>query len=141
MYAGGANFMSLLFMNVYRIYILLVWFDFAPLLMIDKKRENDFEFIYAYLDIEFMHVLYFMFIQKGGEGFWKFIQKKERRFSGRRILDFRMFLSPCLCIYICLVLCTSLNIYLFIVMHELRGSLNFNPVSYTHLTLPTIYSV
>jgi len=25
-------------------------------------------------------------------------------------------------IYVCLVLCTSLNIYMFIVMHELRGS-------------------
>ena len=56
-------------MNVYRIYIFIVNSFFTLLLMIDKKGENDFEFIYAYSEIEFMHVLYFMFIQKGGEGF------------------------------------------------------------------------
>ena len=59
-------------MNVYRIYILIVALFFTPLLMIDKKGENNFEFIYAYLDVEFMHILslcmlYFMFIQKEGE--------------------------------------------------------------------------
>ena len=43
-------------MNVYRIYIFIVDLFFTPLLMIDKKGENDFEFndfafIYAYLEI------------------------------------------------------------------------------------------
>ena len=38
-------------------------FVLAPLLMIDKRGENDFE-LYACSEIEFMHVLFFMFIQK-----------------------------------------------------------------------------
>jgi len=50
MYAGGVNFTSLLFMNVYRIYILIVWFVFATLLMIWQKGGEVFgEFIYACL--------------------------------------------------------------------------------------------
>ena len=47
-------------MNVYHIYIFVVDLFFTPLLMIDKKGENDFEFndndfefIHAYLEIEF----------------------------------------------------------------------------------------
>ena len=49
-------------MNVYRIYILIIDLFFTPLLMIDKKEENDFEFndfefIYAY--IEFMHLMFY----------------------------------------------------------------------------------
>ena len=72
--------------------------------------------------------------QKGREWFWVYMHilslclyKMGRRIlkvyskRGRRFL-ICMFLSPCFCIYICLVLCTSLNIYLFIVMHELKGS-------------------
>jgi len=70
----------------------------------------------------FMHVLYFMFIQKGKKVFESLSKKGEKIFLGRRIYGLYMFLSPYLCIYICLVLCTSLNIYLFIVMRELRGS-------------------
>ena len=84
--------------------------------MIDKKGENDFEFIYAY--IEFMH---FMFLQNGENDFESLYKKGEKVF-GKRIFNLCMFLSPSLCIYICLLLCTSLNIYLIIVMHELRGS-------------------
>ena len=49
MYPGGVNLTSLLFSNIYRIYIFIVWFDFTPLLMIDKKgernSENNLEFI------------------------------------------------------------------------------------------------
>ena len=56
MYAGGANFMSLLFMNKYRIYIFIVWFGFTPLLMIAKKGErnpeNVFEFICMFKNSE-----------------------------------------------------------------------------------------
>ena len=44
--------------------------------MIDKKRENDFKFIYAYLEIEFMHVLYFMFIKRKGEKDFESLYKK-----------------------------------------------------------------
>ena len=50
-------------MNEYRIYIFIVDLFFTPLLMIDKKGEKDFEFIYAYLQFEFM------FIQKEGKLF------------------------------------------------------------------------
>ena len=67
--------------------------------------------------------------QKGGEWFWVYIYiftiwvyvytkrrrmiftvytKKREKVFGKRIFDLCMFLSPCLCIYICLVLCTSL---------------------------------
>ena len=135
MYAGGANFMFLFFMNVYHththtypyclIYFLPfvddlakkgkgIWFIYACLLT--KRGRNIWWFIYACL----LHVYFILkkgekdflyFIQKGGEGFWR---------EGFLIYA---CLSPSLCIYICLVLCTSLNIYLFIVMHELWGSL------------------
>ena len=61
---------------MYIAYISLL-FDlfFTPLLMIDKKEENDFEFIYAYIEIEFMHILslcmfYILCLyRKGEEGF------------------------------------------------------------------------
>ena len=63
MYAGGVNLTSLLFMNIYRIYIFTVWFVFTPLLMIDikgeKNSENDFEFICMFRNSEndlYMHV-------------------------------------------------------------------------------------
>ena len=50
MYAGGVNFTSLLFMNVYRIYIFIACFSFAPLLMNWQKGGEVFEeFIYACL--------------------------------------------------------------------------------------------
>ena len=59
--------------------------------MIDKKGENDFEFIYAYLEIEFMHVLYFMFIQKRRRRILKVYTKRGRRFLERRNFDLSMF--------------------------------------------------
>ena len=94
-------------MNVYRIYIIILdLLYFTSLLMIDKKGENDFEFICAYLQFESM------FIQKGENDFESLYKKGEKAF-GRRIFDLCMFLSPCLCIYIYLVLCTSLQ-YLFV---------------------------
>ena len=57
-------------MNVYRIYILIIDLFFTPLLMIDKKGENDFEFIYAYFLFEFM------FIQKREEKDFESLYKK-----------------------------------------------------------------
>ena len=78
MYSGGVNFTSLLFMNVYHIYILLVWFDqkgkknfieciYAPLLMIWQKGGEKFGVLY-------MHVYAWFpcFIQKGRKTFWEF---------------------------------------------------------------------
>ena len=80
-------------MNVYRIYLFIGWFDFTPLLtsvsdkkgehcfvfiltpllMIDKKGEKDFEFIYACLCFCIYWVLCISCFrkQKGREGFWK----------------------------------------------------------------------
>ena len=68
-------------MNVYRIYIFIVDLFFTPLFMIDKKRENDFEFIYAYLEIEFMHILslcmfYILCLYKKGEKDFESLYKK-----------------------------------------------------------------
>ena len=114
---------------MYIAYISLLLFYFSPICWWLTKRGEWFwvyicifrNWVFAYN--KFMHVLYFMCIHKGkgGEGFWKLNKKGEKVF-GRRMFGLCMFLSPCLCIYICLVLCTSLIIYLFIVMHELRGS-------------------
>ena len=77
MYVGGINFTSLLFMNVYRIYILLVWFD--------QKEENYFwVYLCPFVDdwqkggekfgVLFMHVYawFSCFIQKRRKEFWEF---------------------------------------------------------------------
>ena len=120
MYVGGVNFTSLLFMNVYRIYIFIAWFVFAPLLMNWQKRGEGFwEFIYACLfSCLWIYVL----------------------FNAKRGKEFDEFYA-CLYIYVCLVLCTSLNIFMFIVMHELRGAsmkLNFNPCIYNSMSFVII---
>ena len=48
MYTGGANFTSLLFMNVYRIYIFIICLSSPPLLMNWQKGGEEFwEFMYA----------------------------------------------------------------------------------------------
>ena len=126
--AGGVNFMSLLLMNVYCIY-LLAWFDkkgenffwvyLCPFVNdLTKRGREIWRFIYVYL-FHFL-VLY----KKGEKDFESFVYaymfclcKK-----GRRIWWVDACLSPYLCIHFCLVLYTLLNILLFIVMHELRGS-------------------
>ena len=107
----GSQLNVFLFMNVYRTYIFIVDLFFTRLLMIDKKGENDFEFIYTYLEIEFIHILslcMFYVYKKKGRRILKVYTKR-----GRKVFEektFFLFLSPCLCIYICLVLCTSFNI-------------------------------
>ena len=68
-------------MNVYRIYIFIFDLFFTPLLMIDKKGENDFEFIYSSLEIEFMHILslcmfYILCLYKKGEKDFEILNKK-----------------------------------------------------------------
>ena len=66
MYAGGVNFTSLLFMNVYSIYTFIVliyvkrkkniFFEFAPLCWwIDKKRKR-------YFGVWYMHVCLCLFL-------------------------------------------------------------------------------
>ena len=65
--------------------------------------------IWVFAYIEFMH---FMFSQNGKNDFESLYKKGEKIFR-KRIFDLCMFLSPFLCIHICLVLCTSLQ-YLFV---------------------------
>ena len=130
MYARGANFTSLFFMNVYRISLL---FDlFSPLYWwFDKKGERYLIYICMFIDKKggeifddlYMHVYFiFLFYNKKGEKDFLCYTKKRRRFLGRRIFNLCMFISLFMHIYICLVLCTLLNILLFICMLELRGS-------------------
>ena len=53
MYAGGANFTSLLFRNVYRIYIFIVWFVFRPFIDELIKRERSIWRVYICMFISF----------------------------------------------------------------------------------------
>ena len=122
MYAGGVNFTSLLFMNVNRIYILLVWFD--------QKGRNFFEFIYA---------LVLMIWQKGGEKFgvlYMHVYAWVLMFMHDFLVlykkgenDFGCWYT-CLCIYVlfmqkgkknlvnlCMFISLFMHIYLFILMH------------------------
>ena len=83
-------------MNVYRIYILIVDLFFTPLLMIDKKGENDFEFIYVYLEIEFMHILslymfYILCLYKKGEKDFASLHKKGKKVFGERNLFMHIY--------------------------------------------------
>ena len=56
-YEGGVNFTSLLFMNVYRIYILIVWFVFSPLCWwIDKKGKKYLESLFMFISSSFIHI-------------------------------------------------------------------------------------
>jgi len=55
-------------MNVYRIYILIIDLFFTPLLMIDKKGENDFE-LYACLLLHLVYAYMFLLMQKGEKVF------------------------------------------------------------------------
>ena len=126
MYAGRANFTPLLFMNVYRIYIFIVWLSSPLCWWIGKKGKKYFESLYICMFIFLFNAYMFMLVvyAKRGEEFWSLC----------------MF-SPCLCIHVCLVLCTSLNIFMFIVMHELRGvsmKLNFNPCIYNSMSFVII---
>ena len=100
-------------MNVYRIYILILdLFYFTPLLMIDKKGEKDFEFIYAYLCF-CIYWVYASYVLQNGENVFESLNKKGEKVFGKRTFDLFMFLSPYWCIYVCLVLCALLP-YLFV---------------------------
>ena len=105
MYVGGVNFTSLLFMTVYRIYIFIVWFVFASLLMIwQKGGERFWEFIYACL---FSYLcIYVLFMQKGE----------------KNLVGLCMFISLFMHIWLFCFMHFIEYIFMVIVMHELRGS-------------------
>ena len=68
-------------MNIYRIYILILdLFYFTPLLMIDKKGEKDFEFIYAYLSV-CIYWIYASYVLQNGENIFESLYKKGEKFS------------------------------------------------------------
>ena len=103
-------------MNIYRIYIFIVWFVFTPFLMIDKKgernSENDFEFIC-------------MFIFTIGICIYVFVYTKGEKHSSLM----HVYVEH------------SLHIFMFIAMHELRGSfmkLIFNPCIYNSMSFVII---
>ena len=134
MYAGGVNFTSLLFMNVYRIYILLVWFDkrgekfffefiYAPLLMIWQKGGEKFRVLYMHVYFisffytkrrrRILRIYICMFISIGIRAHMFCLYKK-----GRSIyVYFLIYAYIC-----CLVYAYHWIFLLFIAMHELRGS-------------------
>ena len=110
-------------MNVYRIYLFIDLFDFTsllifvsnkerenivlfftltPLLMIDKKGEKYFSIYACFGKRIYVHAYCFV------------LQMGEKEFD-----VFYACLSPCICMHVYKL---SLHIYLFIVMHELRGS-------------------
>ena len=102
MYAGGANFTSLLFMNVISHICLYFLFFLRPIVdELTKGGEVFGEFIYAYL----------LFIS------FPCLSKK-----GKRIWWVYACLFSYLCIYVLFDLCILLNIFMIIAMHELRGS-------------------
>ena len=89
------------------IYILILdLFYFTSLLMIDKKGEKDFEFIYAYLSF-CIYWVYASHVLQNGRMFLKVLNKKGEKVFEKRTFDLCMFLSPYWCIYL-FSLCTSL---------------------------------
>ena len=69
-------------------------FFLTPLLMIDKKGEKDFEFIYAYL----CFCIYWVYMRKMINDF-ESLNKKGRRFL-KHMFVLCMFLSPSCCIHL-----------------------------------------
>ena len=128
MYAGGANFTSLFFMNVYRIYLYCL-ICFYPFFDDWQKGGEVFdEFIYACMNVSCIFLFYtkrgrrilrvyicmFIFLFNA----YMFCLYKKGRSIGRVYL----YLFPHLYIYVVFGLSNSLNIFMFIAMHELRGS-------------------
>ena len=65
---GGVNLTSLLFMNIYRIYIFIVWFVFTPfwwLTKMGREIRRMFLSLYACLFLQLVYAYMFLFIQKG----------------------------------------------------------------------------
>ena len=58
----GVNLTSLLFINLYRIYIYLIYFFFTPLLLNWQKEGEELrEFIHACIIFLFMHICFCLF--------------------------------------------------------------------------------
>ena len=105
------------------------WFVFHP--FVDDWQKGGERFWVYICIFEFLHILkfrkcilcwvYASCVLQNRENVLECLNKKGEKVFREKNFWFMYFLSPCLCIYICLVLYTSLNILLFIVMHELRG--------------------
>ena len=151
MYAGGINFTSLLFMNVYRIYILLIWFDkkgekffFRVYLcpFVDdliKKGERNFGVLYMHVYACLFHSLFYTKREKNFKSFiyaclfsclfsclmhmWFCLCKKGRSIYAKRREVFREFIYVYFIVYVYMFVLMHFieYLYLFIVMHELRG--------------------
>ena len=109
MYAGGANFTSLFFMNVYRTYISLLFDSFSPLFDDLTKKGRGIWFIYAWF-------IYACLLTKKGENIWWFIYAcllfhflvlLTKR--GKRIFDLCMFIFS-----------FFMHIYLFSLKHFIK---------------------
>ena len=87
------------------IVILFIVLIFTPLLMIDKKGEKDFEFICFY-----MHIYGFAYI--------KFNWYLEHVYLFLKI----SLISRTFIVYACFMFHNLLHIYVYLFMHELRGS-------------------
>ena len=134
MYAGGANLMSLLFINVYRIYIHIVSFSSPLCWWVTKKRRKFWVYIcmficfYAY--ICFMHIHMHILLW-----FWYPNLLLHIHFISILVYMFYWYLSfieyiICMCFMILIAyslllfigIWALLNILKLYAMHELNGS-------------------
>ena len=99
----GTNFTSL-FINVYCTYIFIVCFVVHPFVDDLTKRGRRILRVYIWMFV-FLAYAYMFCLCKMGRRIWVYA-----------------CLSPFVCIHVCLIQDLSLYIYLFIAMHELRGS-------------------
>ena len=133
-------------MNVYRIYILLVWFDkkgriffefiCAPLLMIWQKGRKKFRVLYMHVYAwfpcfiqkgrNFLRVLYMHVYVIYMHVYFFQLVSEHICFSFQLVSEHICFVYVKsilhLCIYVLCVLCIHWISLLFIAMHELRGS-------------------
>ena len=109
-------------MNVYHIYLLLIDLSFIPLLVIDKKGEKDFEFIYAYLSF-CIYWVYASCVLANEKNIFKSLNKKEEKSFWKKDFGFMFCLSPCWCMFSYLVLCTSLPYLIILCYAWVKGEL------------------
>ena len=117
MYAGELTYRLPLHECISHIY-LYCRFLFTPLLMIERKGENDFEFIHAYLEIEFMHILSLCMYWVHACSIFYVYTKKRRRILKVYTKRWRKILQVwwVLCMFISLYMDTCLfNLRAFIV--------------------------
>ena len=113
MYAWGVNFMFPFFMNVYHIYILIVWFIFAPLLMIWQKGGEVFDlYMHVYWQkegeiFEDLYIHVYCFINKKEENiFWEknswFMHVSLTLFMHIYLFSFMHFIAISFCLLLCM---------------------------------------